>query len=1545
MKAKVLGITTATMVDTGADGGGISSAMVDADPRLLKYVHRRKPRVCVAVDKTPLRSPMSLLLPIELGGKLYHHEFHVISNLINPLLIGLDFLSKHGVRLNFSTNTMQIGDGTPIPIGPAVWHPPTPTHLATMEEVSIPPESLMLVNTAVGGLDPRLVKRDSPPKVMTIRPLMGDRDMELPCIAAWGLIDLKQDTHWIEMLNPTKQTIVLPAGTPVAMQENLDPEIAEDKEPPDKVDPQSTSTSAGTNEIPKAFATVETPKDPPAPQECEESRGSCGGGTLPAAGRAPPILVDLDGQDDSLSEEASKFSSSMKGSLLDKDKEGMGRFSGMCEDYNRIFARHGFDLGKTALAHHYISLTTTKPVHAPFYKAPPPEVRREIDQQTDELIAMGVARESNSPYSAPIVLVRKKDGSWRYCTDFRRLNKVTEKASFPLPNIHDSLRRFHKPAVISTMDLIKGYHQIEVAPAHRKYFGFCDGRRHMEYIRTPMGAKNSGATMAALMELVFRGLPSEYILSYLDDIVVATPDIETHFVVLEQVFKALAAAGLKVHPGKCQFFRSKVSVLGFVISADGIAPDPRNLEKVREWPTPESETDVRSFVGLANYYRCHIPRFAKIAEPLTDLLAKDRPFQWEQPQQEAFDKLKQLLLEGTACAFPDFEKEFILKTDASDTTVGAVLSQRDERNHDLMVACASQKLNAGEKRWCTYDKEFWGVVWGVRQFAHYLRYRRFILYTDHQPLLSCQSVDTSKDANGKRTRWSLELASYDIDIRHKKGKANSDADALSRAPHADEAEPQESQEEIVFLGAMSTTEAPVAEILAQDDKGLTERLVEGQQRDPDIVLAKKWITDSLVEGESLRGLNPWYQKNRDCLTIHDGILYHWRPNRLNEREARVVVPYCLIEEVLHRVHGDAFAGHPGEKRSYDRVSRFCIWPTMRADINEKVRSCPECQQFRKERKFSKAVRVLPQRAKFPLHYVQADLLELPIVSKGCDHILVIEDRYTKYACFYPMGGKHATTVAKHFFEFVRRFGCPVVWGTDNGGEFKNRLIESLCKVYGTRKEFSLEYHPQTQGQTERKNSTIIAELCRRVAQWGPQWVNYIPSLELGYNTTPHTSDRLSPHLKMFGREARTPLQNALPQPADTKHWSKGMANHVREHQKQLEKIHQVKEELHQQYRDKMAQPPRGKDVKEPYQVGDQVMRSLPRNEHAKLAPKFDGPWEVKKRIDPAGDTGNTYVLTRGDEEIMRPQVDLKCYHTPVFERPPQSVQPIEAGPSLQEQSKLDDLSKSMEFVLSVSNLIGGSRRMTRSATARMAANESATPVTAEAVAVEIPVAPGVGAEGRAASEVESGPASSSRASEVARDQVADLLVGPSRGKPSHEDPDRTLANSSSDDGSFHDVPPIGSSTSRLHGYTGLEDTPTPRLTGALASTSANDSPSDVFRLTGFTPTNPWVVSDGSIQEAGPTSSTPKKQPTDPASAPEQGPRAYRPTRYASAPDAAGPSSSAELREAGPPSSEQDSPAVVVSKQTMQELKKLMSFNKPGLAEESLDQLPPRSKRK
>ena len=1492
--ANILGTQVRTLVDTGAEAGGISSTVVDADPRLLRYIHRRRAKTCVSVNKTPLNSPFSLLIPIQIGQKQFHYEVNVIKNLVNPLLIGLDFLTKHGAILNFAKNELII-DQYPVPIGHAPCQSSAPTHVALTEDVSLAPESLNLVSVSIEGPDPRA--NPNKPKTMLIRPLMGDREEELPVMSAWGVIDLEQETHVIEILNPTKEEVVLRRGTPVAVEENLDPEIWTESQQ------QPTTVLA-------AASTSESPSNPPIVKPDGEPKAKLEGDEL-------------------------EFRVSLEGSLLNKEQRD--EFREICNEYEGIFARHKHDLGKTKLTHHYIELTTDKPITAPQYKTPPPDVREEIDRETSELISMGVAQESNSPYSAPILLVRKKQGGWRYCTDFRRLNACTVKASFPLPNIQDSIRRFRNPKVITTMDLLKGYFQVEVAEAHRKFFAFSDGRRHLEYLRTPMGAKNSGATMAALMELVMRGLPTQYVLAYLDDIIICTPDIQTHFEVIRGVFKALADSGLKVHPAKCNFFRSEAVVLGYVISEEGIKPDPHNLKKISEWPVPKNESEVRGFIGLCNYYRSHLPNFAKISEPMTNLLLKDQPFSWSDAQQKSYEALKSMLLEGTACAFPDFKRDFILKTDASDTTVGCVLSQRDERNCEQMVACASQKLTRQQAAWCTYDKEFWALVWATRQFSHYLRYRKFLCFTDHRPLLSCRTLNDEKDATGRRTRWAIELASYEMDLRHKEGKKNSDADALSRAPHPDG--PRTPDEEYVFLGAMSTSEAPAAEVLSNVDEDLEKRFREGQNDDPDTRLAKCWVYEG-TDKPAPKGLSPWYVTNKDNLRVSDGLLYQSFKDALGETCLRIVVPYLLIGEVLHRIHGDKFAGHMGQKRSLSRALKFCIWPTMRRDIEEKVKSCPECQMCRGETNYKKVVRVLPQKAKYPLHTIQADLLELPILSHGCDHILVIEDVYTKYCCFYPMAGKQAVTVAKHLWQFIRRFGSPAIWRTDNGGEFKNQLIEALTKVYGIRKEFGMAYHPASQGQTERKNRTIIAELCKRVAQWGPQWTKYLPSLELGYNTTPHTSDGLTPHLKMFGREARVPLQDALPSPPETKDWSKDTKTYVQHHQKQLEKIHELKEELHTNYMEKMAQPPKGKTHTDPFQKGEQVMRELHLNKGNKMKVKFDGPWEVHERIDPPDhEIGNTYVIRRDDEELVRPQCDLKQYHTPKFPGPQEKTELIDPTPTLEENSQQKLNPKALELLLAVSNIVTGVRKKPNSSAhvggSSQASNNGNGQQGHSGHSAAIPPVP---------LPTPSSPLQVVTATAPNRNNPAGAIpkarsIPKPKAVPASKIPSLTrlqIAPSTSSD--------INQHLQAISNNEGIsEQVPLQELVDDSDEETSNQprSISDVFRLTGLTPTMFKTGSSRSSSassrtpKAGPSTSTPRSIPTMVTSAPKKPRQANTPItpqtsrpRTSSAPEAAATAAAA-------------SPALVASKKTIQALKKLQSHNNPGFSEQAIDELPPR----
>ena len=1461
--------------------------MIDADQRLLKYLHRRKPKTCVSVNKTALNSPYSLLLPIEIGNKIMHYEVNVITNLCQPLLLGLDFLSQHEVKLDFASNKLVINDEF-VKIGPASFQSNIPTHVALTGELTLPPESFTLASVSVEGPTPGGGLFE--PKSMLIRPLMGDRECELDVIAAWGIIDLSKDTHIIELLNPTKNPVTLPSGTPVAVEECLDPQTFQ------KVQ----------NDAPTFAATT-----------CETEEPAADGGNLPSA--ASTSLFDND--DNSEPKVGPGFKISLDGSLLDDQQKS--DFKDLCMEYETIFAKHAHDLGKTHLMHHYIELDTDRPIRAPQYKAPPPEVRKEIDAETEELIAMGVVGESTTPYSAPITLVKKKLGGFRYCIDFRKLNNHTVKSSFPLPNINDSLRRLKKPMVISTMDLLKGYYQIPVAPAHTKFFGFSDGRRQLEHLMTPMGAKNSGATMASLMSLVFRGLPPEHILSYLDDIVVVSETVEEHFEMLRSVFKALKDAGLTCHPGKCHFFRQKATVLGFVISRDGILPDPGNLEKLEKWPIPKNDSEVRGFVGLAGYYRGHLRGFAEHATPLTDLLVKDQPFVWTENQQWAFEEIKRRLLTGTACAFPDFDKTFILKTDASDSAIGCVLAQRDERSREQMVACASRKLSTGEKRWATYDKEYVAIVWSVRHFSHYLKFRSFIVYTDHRPLLGCRSIDDEKDATGRRVRWSIELASYNIDLRHKDGKKNGDADALSRCAHADE---PEEEEEVVYLGAMSCEETPAAEVIANSDKSLEEQIRAAQEADPDIKLAMQWLQSGAENAPA--GLSAWYRKSKEYLLAKDGLLYSKdskAQGNFGEKMLRIVIPYLMIGEVLHRIHGHELAGHPGETRAMARAERFFAWPTMRQDITEKVKSCKECQECRPDNRSRKVVKILPQVAKHPMHRIQADLLELPIVSHGCDHILVIEDIFTKYACFYPMAGKQSTTVAKHLWQYIRRFGCPSAWQTDNGGEFKNRLIEALTSVYGTRKEFGLAYHPQSQGQTERKNRWIIGELCRRVAQWGPRWTNYIPSLELAYNTTPHTSDGMTPHLKLFGREARTPLDAALPSPMETKDWSKNAAAYVHEHRKHLDKVHELKNELHAEYRRKMAATPRGKTQIEPYNEGDQVMRLLHLNKHKKMSVHFDGPWTVETRIDPAdsNQVGNTYIIKRGDESITRPQVDLKKYVKPKHDPPAPKEPSMEVSPSLVDNAQ-EDQTGTLELLLAVSNLMMGIKPQPKSPAlgAHNVNPQAAATVPLPSNSSPIQVIPSTiqnRNDPRGAIPKMCTPQPTVQNPTEIPNLTRLTLATPSDGV------NRLLASLDNSEGIMEQRPPSESESE--------PGTPSGR-TGSIP---------DVFRITGFTPTFLRELPLGQITRSPSTPTTPTNpgpSTSTPNSTRELGTPSNRPRNLKS-------SQIPRPRLSSAPGAIQRTPndiASVADKRSVRELKRLQSHNRPGLQEATPDELPSSRKR-
>ncbi|CAL9686088.1 unnamed protein product [Knipowitschia caucasica] len=446
--------------------------------------------------------------------------------------------------------------------------------------------------------------------------------------------------------------------------------------------------------------------------------------------------------------------------------------------FSNVFSTPDVNTGKCSLIQHHICTGDNPPIKQRAYRTCP-EKRAEIERQVGQLLADGLVEESFSPWASPVVLVKKKGGQWRFCIDYRRLNAVTIKDSHPLPRVDDSLDALAGSMWFSTLDFSNGYWQVEVAEEDREKTAFTTGRGIYQWRAMPMGLSNSPATFQRMMELVLRGLPWHTCLVYLDDILIFSRTFEDHLGHLGEVLTRIDSAGLRLNSSKCHFAKDHVVFLGHVVSRDGLRPDPRNTDKVRSWPTPTSAAEVRAFVGLCSYYRGFVQNFSQHTAPLNHLVSKNVPFKWTSECEAAFTFLKHRLTSSPVVVSPDFSRPFTVYTDASKDAVGAVLAQEND-GLEHVVAYASQALTHTQKRWSTFDRALWAVVWAVHEFKHYVGLSAFTIDTDHRPLLGLRGMSIDNDPTGKRGRWILELDPFNWAIIHKDGSRHLNADALSR---------------------------------------------------------------------------------------------------------------------------------------------------------------------------------------------------------------------------------------------------------------------------------------------------------------------------------------------------------------------------------------------------------------------------------------------------------------------------------------------------------------------------------------------------------------------------------------------------------------------------------------------------------------------------------------------------------------------------------------------------------------------------------------------
>lgn len=693
----------------------------------------------------------------------------------------------------------------------------------------------------------------------------------------------------------------------------------------------------------------------------------------------------------------------------------------LCMEYNHIFHLEGDKLTATDTVMHEIPTNSNKPINTKSYRYPE-ALKEEVNEQINKLIENKIIKPSNSPWNSPVWVVPKKmDASgkkkWRLVIDFRKLNEISIGDVYPLPQINDILDQLGHSKYFTTLDLASGFHQIKMNPKDQTKTAFSVPLGHYEFTRMPFGLKNSPSTFQRLMNNVLMGLQGLKCFVYLDDIVIYGNSLQDHNNKLREVFYRLAQHNLKLQPDKCEFLKTEVMYLGHLITQDGVKPDPRKIEAVKNYPIPKNPKDIKGFLGLAGYYRRFINNFSKLSQPLTKLLKKDEPFVWTSLQQSFFEILKTKLCEEPILQYPDFTETFNLTTDASNYAIGSVLSQGSNQD-DLPIAYASRILNKSEINYSTTEKELLAIVWSVKHFRPYLYGRKFKIITDHKPLTWLMNV---KDPGSRLVRWRLLLEEYDYEIHYKQGKLNQNADALSRIKPENVA-----NIEVINIHNMTKNRENYSFFLKELERKpiLYNKLEEHNEKLPNSVNKVIFTsTDLDIENEKLlleykqyiQELRSNKPNQYDVLSISDtdNKIFFTFPNihywdnvtyedifeclknlrytliqenikeinftsfcnfRLKWHKVRTIIRYIFkdtqiiinifhgkvqtpkredIPKILEENHSNAISGHIGFHKTYKKIKSNYNWDSMKKDIKEFIRHCESCQKNKINRRKNK----------------------------------------------------------------------------------------------------------------------------------------------------------------------------------------------------------------------------------------------------------------------------------------------------------------------------------------------------------------------------------------------------------------------------------------------------------------------------------------------------------------------------------------------------------------------------------------------------------------